>query len=92
MTTTVWLFEPRLHGRRKEVARARNGASLPGRRPSSHLLHRSVSPALCPCLWARNIFSSSCVVVRAWCLEVDGAASGGGAMRVRAVRAVGGSF
>ena len=32
-------------------------------------------------LRARSIFSSSCVVVRAWCLEVGGAASGSGTMR-----------
>ena len=33
---TVWLFEPHSHGRRKADTRARNGAPLPGRRPSSH--------------------------------------------------------
>ena len=49
MTTTVWLFEPRSHGRKKEVARARNGAPLPGRLPSFHMPHRSASSALCPC-------------------------------------------
>ena len=39
-------------------------------------------------VWARSIFSSSsCAVVRAWCLEFGGAAAGGGAMRARAVRA-----
>ena len=65
MSTTVWLFEPRSHGRRKADTRARNGAPLPGRPPSSHVPHRSASPALCfvP-VWARSIFSSSCVVVR----------------------------
>ena len=31
--TTVWLFEPRSHERRKAATRARNGAPLPGRRP-----------------------------------------------------------
>ena len=35
--TTVWLFEPRSHGRREEATRARNGPPLPGRLPSSHL-------------------------------------------------------
>ena len=30
-------------------------------------------------VWALSIFSSSCVVVRAWCLESGGAATGGGA-------------
>ena len=63
--TTVWLFEPRSHGRRKEVARARNGAPLPGRRPSSHLLAPSIGVSGFVSLWARSIFSSSCVVVRA---------------------------
>ena len=28
--TSVWLFKPRSHGRKKEGARARNGAPLPG--------------------------------------------------------------
>ena len=32
--TSVWLFKPRSHGRKKEAARARNGAPLPGRLPS----------------------------------------------------------
>ena len=35
MVTSVWLFKPRSHGRKKEAARARNGAPLPGRLPSS---------------------------------------------------------
>ena len=39
MTTSVWLFEPRSHGRKKEGARARNGAPLPGRHPSFRLPH-----------------------------------------------------
>ena len=48
--TSVWLFKPRSHGRKKEATRARNGAPLPGRRPSFHLPHRSASSALlCPC-------------------------------------------
>ena len=38
-------------------------------------------------VWARSSFSSSCVVVRAWCLEFGGAATGGGAVRARVVRA-----
>ena len=41
--TTVWLCEPRSHGRRKA------GGASPGRRPSSAVPHRSASPALCPC-------------------------------------------
>ena len=32
--TTVWLFLPRSHGRKKTVTRAHNGAPLPGRTPS----------------------------------------------------------
>ena len=31
MVTSVWLFKPRSHGRKKEATRARNGAPLPGR-------------------------------------------------------------
>ena len=65
--TSVWLFKPRSHGRGKEAARARNGAPLPGRLPSFRLPHRSASSALCLCGHAA-FFSSSCVVVRAWCL------------------------
>ena len=36
--TTVWLFKPRSHGRKKEAIRARNGAPLPGRCNSSERL------------------------------------------------------
>ena len=32
--TSVWLFKPRSHGRKREATRARNGAPLPGRTPS----------------------------------------------------------
>ena len=49
MVTTVWLFKPRSHGRKRKATRARNGAPLPGRRPSFHMPHRSASSALCPC-------------------------------------------
>ena len=49
MATSVWLFEPRSHGRRRGAARAHNGAPLPGRHPSSRVPRRSASPALCPC-------------------------------------------
>ena len=38
-------------------------------------------------VWARSIFSSSCVVVRAWYVEFGGAATGGGAVRARVVHA-----
>ena len=41
---------------------------MPGRRPSVAVPHRSASPALCPCGHPAS-FSSSCVVVRVWCLE-----------------------
>ena len=47
MATSVWLFKPRSHGRKKEGARARNGAPLPGRLPSFTMPHRSASSALC---------------------------------------------
>ena len=33
MSTSVWLFKPRSHGRKREGARARNGPPLPGRLP-----------------------------------------------------------
>ena len=33
MVTSVWLFKPRSHGRKREGTRARNGAPLPGRHP-----------------------------------------------------------
>ena len=49
MTTSVWLFKPRSHGRKRKATRARNGAPLPGQRPSFRLPHRSASSALCPC-------------------------------------------
>ena len=41
--TTVWLCEPRSHGRNKAVS------PLPGRLPSVAVPHRSASPALRPC-------------------------------------------
>ena len=90
MTTTVWLFEPRSRGRRKEATRARNGGPCRGL-VAGATTQFSLAPStgvsgFVP-MWARSIFSSSCVVVRAWCLEVGGAASGGGAMRMRAVHA-----
>ena len=31
MMTTVWLFKPRSHGRKRKVTRACNGGPLPGR-------------------------------------------------------------
>ena len=52
MSTTVWLFEPRSHGRRKADTRARaTGPRCRGGGPvlTSHVPHRSASPALCPC-------------------------------------------
>ena len=65
--TSVWLFKPRSHGRKMEGARVRNGAPLPGRLPS-FLLAPSIGVFGFVPVWARSIFSSSCVVVRAWCL------------------------
>ena len=87
MSTSVWLFKPRSHGRKKEGARARNGAPLPGRLPGFRLPHRSASSALCPCGHAASFRRRASSFVRGvWCLEFGGAASGGGgAMRVRAV-------
>ena len=67
MTTTVWLCEPRSHGRNKEVSVA-GATSQCCRAPSIGV------SGFVP-LWARSIFSSSCVVVRAWCLEFGGAAT-----------------
>ena len=88
--TTVWLFEPRSHGRKRKATRARNGPPLPGRIPIFRFPHRSASPALCPCGHTASFRRRASSFVRGvWCLEVGGAASasGGGAMRVRAVRA-----
>ena len=90
MATSVWLFEPRSHERKKEATRARNGngAPLPGRHTSFRVPHRSASPALCPCGHAASFRRRASSFVRGvWCLELGGAASGGGAMRARAVRA-----
>ena len=69
--TTVWLFEPRSHGKKKEAARARNGngAPLPGRLPSFRIPHRSASPALCPCGHAASFRRCASSFVRGvWCL------------------------
>ena len=86
MTTSVWLFEPRSHGRKKAATCARNGAPLPGWTPSFRLPHRSASPALCPCGQAASFRRHASSFVRGvWCLESGAAASGGGAMRARAV-------
>ena len=83
--TTVWLFKPRSHGRKKEAARARNGAPLPGRPPSFHMPHRSASSALFPCGYAASFRRRSSSFVRGvWRLELGGAAVGGGALQARA--------
>ena len=63
--------------------RARNGAPLPLPVAGAYA-QCSRAPSIgvsgfVP-LWARSIFSWSCVVVRAWCLEFGGAASGGSAI------------
>ena len=60
--TSVWLFEPRSHGREKEAARVRNGAPLPGRlEPREASLPVAVpgfGPALgCFCACARGVMS-----------------------------------
>jgi hypothetical protein len=84
--TSVLLFKPRSHGRKRDAARARNGALLPGRQPSFHVPHRSASSALCPCGHAASFRRRASSFVRGvWRLEFGGAASGGGAMRARAV-------
>ena len=56
--TSVWLFKPRSHERKKEATRARNGAPLPGRTPS-FLLAPSIGVFGFVPVWARSIFSSS---------------------------------
>ena len=94
MTTAVWLFKPRSHGRKKEAARARNGAPLPGRRPS-FLRAPSIGVFGFVPVWARSIFSSSCVVVRAClvsglvarCVRGTSSRSASAACGVRGVRA-----
>ena len=76
MVTTVWLFKPRSHGRKKEATRARNGAPLPGRRPSFRVPHRSASSALCPCGHAASFRRRASSFVRGVCrLEFGGASS-----------------
>ena len=75
----------RMGGKRK-ATRARNGAPLPGRLPSFRMPHRSASSALCPCGHAASFRRRASSFVRVvWRLELGGAASGGGAMRARAV-------
>ena len=75
-------------GGEKAATRARNGAPLPGRRPSIHVPHRSASSALCPCGHAASFRRRASSFVRGvWCLEFGGAVSGGGALRAHAVRA-----
>ena len=61
VATSVWLCEPRSHGRNKE------GGPLPGRRPSAAVPHRSASPALCPCGHAASFRRRASSFVRgAW--------------------------
>ena len=68
--TSVWLFKPRSHGRKKEDTRARNGAPLPGRIPSFRVPHRSASSALCPCGHAASFRRRvSSFVLGVWCLR-----------------------
>ena len=80
--STVWLFEPRSHGRN------RTATPLPGRTPSVALTPSTGVSGFAP-VWALSIFSSSCVVIRPWCLESAALllATGGGAGRAGAARA-----
>ena len=86
--TSVWLFKPRSHGRKKDATRARNGAPLQGGRPVSTCpINRRLR--LCARVGTQHLFVVSC---RRSCVvsdasEFGGAASGGGAMRARAARA-----
>jgi hypothetical protein len=59
VATSVWLFEPRSHGRKRKATRARNGAPLPGRHPGfHHIPHRSASRRL------RLVIEESAMAVR----------------------------
>ena len=63
--TTVWLFKPRSHGRKKEGhPRAQRGPVAGA--TSQFSLAPSIGVSGFVPVWARSIFSSSCVVVRAW--------------------------
>ena len=73
MTTSVWLFKPRSHGRKKEAARARNGAPLPGRLPS-FLLAPSIGVFGFVPVWARSMQHLFVVVRRRSCV-LSGACS-----------------
>ena len=55
--TTVWLCEPRSHGRNKEAT------PLPGR-PRQRRRTPSIGVSGFVPVWARSILSSSCVVIR----------------------------
>ena len=65
--TTVWLFKPRSHGRKKEATRARNEGPVAGANTKFSLAPSIGVFGFVP-VWARSTVSSSCVVVRAWCL------------------------
>ena len=65
MTTSVWLFEPRSHGKKKADTRAHNGAPLPAGRPPSFRLphHRpaaSPPPAGVMCLFEALLMCCCC--------------------------------
>ena len=95
MTTSVWLFEPRSHGREKEGARARNGAPLPGRLSTKF----SACPVdrrlrLCARVGTQHLFvvvrRRSCVVcwgLVALCVRGTSSRSASAACGVRGVRA-----
>ena len=71
VSTSVWLFKPRSHGRKMEATRARNGAPLPRWLPSFRLPHRSASSALCPCGHAASFRRRASSFVRGvWCLGI----------------------
>ena len=64
--TTVWLFKPRSHGRKRGGPRAQRGPVAGA--DTQFLRSPSIGVSGFVPVWARSIFSSSCVVVRAWCL------------------------
>ena len=87
MVTSVWLFKPRSHGRKMEATRARNGARCRGDyQVFACPIDRRLR--LCARVGTQHLFVvarlRSCVVSDASASEFGGAASGGGAMRVRA--------
>ena len=68
MATSVWLFKPRSHGRKREAPARATGPRCRG--DTKFSLAPSIGVFGFVPVWARSIFSSSCVVVRAWCVGV----------------------